>query len=399
MASPGDPNPSRLSAENAFLELLADTLYSLERPVRGQFLQRFFRSVAHIDLSEGQSLEVWEQVQAWRREYAEGRGRKISMQAALVEVLTSLNLLRLPILIEYEELRKLQINAATDPLTGLYNRRFFDDYFAREINRSTRYSHRLALVVFDLHRFKDVNDRYGHLRGDVLLQLAATTLRNSLRTSDYAFRIGGDEFALLLPQAETEQASALSRRLRAAYAATIEPMHLGIPLGLDYGLAVYPEDGKSADNLLRVADERLYQLKFAERLPSQAASGAASGQQKEETLVDKEQAPITSAAVGAETQAQASEAQKQEQRRWERVSLAGTRAYAVIEQGGERTARVLDLGYGGVALDTENPEWFGEALYAVLHVPILPPVRVRLRRVYQAKTTGGSTRIGCAFVT
>ena len=106
-----------------------------------------------------------------------------------------------------------EINAATDPLTGLYNRRFFDDYFEKELNRSIRYSHRLALVAFDLHRFKEVNDRFGHQQGDVLLQMAAATLRKSLRTSDYAFRIGGDEFALLLPQTDTEQASALSRRL------------------------------------------------------------------------------------------------------------------------------------------------------------------------------------------
>jgi GGDEF domain-containing protein len=182
MASPGDPNPSRLSAENAFLELLADTLATLERPARGQFLQRFFRAVAHLDLSEGQSLEVWEQVLTWRRELSESRAKKISLQAALVDVLASLDLMRLPIVIEYEDLRKLQINAATDSLTGLYNRRFFDDYFARELNRSIHHSHRLALVVFDLHRFKEVNDRYGHMRGDVLLQLAATTLRKSLRT-------------------------------------------------------------------------------------------------------------------------------------------------------------------------------------------------------------------------
>ena len=192
-----------------------------------------------------------------------------------MDVLASANLLRLPILMEYEELRKLQINAATDPLTGLYNRRFFDDYFEKELNRSIRYSHRLALVVFDLHRFKEVNDRYGHPQGDVLLQMAATTLRKSLRTSDYAFRIGGDEFALLLPQSDTEQAAALSRRLRAAYASSIEPLQLGIPLALDYGLAIYPDDGEQQEVLIRVADERLYQLKNRMRSPGPAPTGPA----------------------------------------------------------------------------------------------------------------------------
>ena len=271
MPQPGEPNPPRLSTEDAFLELLTDTLETMERPARGQFLERFFKSIAHVDLNETQSLDIWEQVLARKRELSESAGRRVPLQAALVEVLASANLLRLPILMEYEDLRKLQINATTDPLTGLYNRRFFDDYFEKELNRSIRYSHRLALVVFDLHRFKEVNDRFGHPQGDVLLQMAATTLRKSMRTSDYAFRIGGDEFALLLPQSDTEQATAMSRRLRAAYAATIEPLHLGVSLELDYGLAVYPDDGEQQEILIRVADERLYQLKNLPRSPAPPA--------------------------------------------------------------------------------------------------------------------------------
>ena len=105
---------------------------------------------------------------ARKRELSESIGKKVALQAALVDVLASTGQLRLPILMEYEELRKLQINATTDPLTGLYNRRFFDDYFEKEINRSMRYTHKLALVVFDLHRFKEVNDRFGHPQGDSL---------------------------------------------------------------------------------------------------------------------------------------------------------------------------------------------------------------------------------------
>src|ERR1700719_5064897 len=232
MPDPGAPNPPRMSAEESFLELLTDTLESLERPARGQFLQRFFRSIAHVDLTEAQGLDLWETALARKRELSESTGRSVALQAALVYALASANLLRLPVLLEYEDLRKLQISAATDPLTGLYNRRFFDDYFEKELNRSIRYSHRLALVVFDLHRFKEVNDRYGHPQGDILLQMAATTLRKSMRTSDYAFRIGGDELALLLPQTDTEQAATLSRRLRTIYADSIEPLNLRIPLAL-----------------------------------------------------------------------------------------------------------------------------------------------------------------------
>jgi diguanylate cyclase (GGDEF)-like protein len=297
---------------------------------------------------------------------------------------------------EYEQLQKLQINAATDPLTGLYNRRFFDDFFEKELNRAIRYSHKLALVIFDLHRFKEVNDRYGHPQGDILLQMAATTLRKSMRTSDYAFRIGGDEFALLLPQSDTEQATALSRRLRAAYADTIEPLRLGVPLALDYGLAVYPDDGEQQEILIRLADERLYQLKNAAQ-PS--GPPAAASTRTQATTAEKKEVPPPTRSAGETPEIPSAGTPAAERRQWERVSLSGTRAYALIGEGVERTARVIDLGYGGVGLETPHPEELEEAFHAVLHVPILPPVRVSLRRVYQGAGSTGASRIGCSFVT
>ena len=397
MAQTGDPNPPRWSAEESFLELLTDTLETLDRASRGQFLQRFFRSVAQIEITETQSLDFWDQALARKRELSESIGKRVALQAALVDVLASAGQLRLPILMEYEELRKLQINATTDPLTGLYNRRFFDDYFEKELNRSIRYTHKLALVVFDLHRFKEVNDRFGHPQGDALLQMAAATLRKSLRTSDYAFRIGGDEFALLLPQSDTEQAATLSRRLRAAYASSIETIDLRIPLALDYGLAVYPEDGELQEVLIRVADERLYQLKNGTRVsPPAPAAGTSS-----RPAVPEPKQKVGPPAAPSVEPPQIADVKKTgtEQRRWERVSLANTHAYALIGEGVERTARVLDLGYGGVALETSRPDEFSEAFHAVLHVPILPPVRVSLHRVYQKPGSSGATRIGCSFVT
>jgi diguanylate cyclase (GGDEF)-like protein len=397
MSQTGDPNPPRWSAEESFLELLTDTLEAMDRSNRGQFLQRFFRSIAQIEVTDAQSLDLWDQALARKRELSESIGKRVALQAALVDVLASTGQLRMPILMEYEELRKLQINATTDPLTSLYNRRFFEDYFEKELNRSIRYTHKLALVIFDLHRFKDVNDRFGHPQGDALLQMAAATLRKSLRTSDYAFRIGGDEFALLLPQTDTEQAATLSRRLRAAYAASIEPLNLRIPLALDYGLAVYPEDGELQEVLIRVADERLYQLKNGTRVPPSAPPIETSFRQavsEPKPKVPPPATPFVEPSLIANVKKTGAE-----QRRWERVSLANTHAYALIGEGVEHTARVLDLGYGGVALETSRPEDFGENFHAVLHVPILPPVRVSLHRVYQTQGVSGVMRIGCSFVT
>jgi diguanylate cyclase (GGDEF)-like protein len=398
MANTGAPNPPRWSAEESFLELLTDTLATMDSSGRGQFLQRFFRSIAQIELTETQSLDYWEQTLARKSELSQSLGKRVTLQAALAEVLASTGQLRMPILMEYEELRKLQFNATTDPLTSLYNRRFFDDYFEKELNRSSRYNHKLALVLLDLHRFKEVNDKFGHQQGDALLQMAAATFRKSLRTSDYAFRIGGDEFALLLPQSDTEQAATLSRRLRATYASSLEPMNLGIPLALDYGLAVYPDDGELQETLIRVADGRLYELKNEGRSATGIGSRHTPTERNSQGMAT---GPLHNLPY-VEPSPESKTSKTADRRRWERFSMANTNAYALIGESPERKARVLDLGHGGISLESLNPDELGEAFHAVLHVPILPPVRVNLRRVYRAiqpQADTGGTRIGCSFVT
>src|SRR5467141_2736002 len=213
MPSPGAPAPPRLPIEDSYFELLADTLEGLDLPARGQFLQRYLRAIAHVDLRESESVQIWEDMLSRRRELTGLVGRQVSLKTALTDVLSSAGLLRVPILIEYDELKKLELNAVTDPLTGLYNRRLFAETFEKELNRARRYTQPLGLVTLDLHRFKEVNDKHGHPRGDDVLRAAAATLKKALRTSDYAFRIGGDEFALILPQTDAPQALALARRV------------------------------------------------------------------------------------------------------------------------------------------------------------------------------------------
>src|SRR5580693_4993345 len=261
------PQPESLSpqpsAEDSYLEVLAETLEGLDDPARGQFLRQFFRTIARIDLADAQASEYWERILLRRRELAESIGKKISLKTAMVDVLASTNFLRVPILMEYDEFKKLQINAATDPLTGLYNRRLFDEYCDKELNRAKRYGHQLAVVILDVHKLKEVNDRHGHLQGDQILQLAAATLRKTLRASDFAFRIGGDEFALLLPQTDPEQAITLCRRIRSQYEIDIRPLKMDIGVTLDFGVAVHPPDGETKSALMNLADQRLYQLKNA----------------------------------------------------------------------------------------------------------------------------------------
>src|SRR5213080_640405 len=261
MPSPGVPAPQRLPIEDSYFELLADTLESLDLPARGQFLQRYFRALAHVDLRESQSVQIWDEMVSRRRELTGLLGRQVSLKTALTDVLSSSGLLRVPILIEYDELKRLELNAVTDPLTGLHNRRLFAETFEKELNRARRYGQPLGLVTLDLHRFKEVNDRHGHPRGDDVLRAAAATLKKALRTSDSAFRIGGDEFALLLPQTDSPQALALSRRVQTVFAEMLQPLQLAVTVGMDHGVAILPQDAEQADQLIRVADERLYRLK------------------------------------------------------------------------------------------------------------------------------------------
>ena len=432
MPSPGAPAPPRLPIEDSYLELLADTLEGLDPSARGQFLQRYLRAIAHVDLREPESVQIWDDMLARRRELSNQAGRQISLKTALVDVLSSSGLLRLPIIIEYEELKQLQLNAVTDPLTGLYNRRHFNESFDKELNRARRYGSPLALVTLDLHRFKEVNDKYGHPRGDEVLRAAAATLKKALRTSDYAFRIGGDEFALLLPETDAAQALGLSRRVGTVFAEMLQPLHLEVGVSMDHGVANFPQDAEDAEQLIRIADERLYHVKHANH--TKTADGA-QAQQVEAAVPTPQPTPAPTsvptpaeriaplpppisietkrppdkteitieAAAAATTAAISGEVAHAPrvfavQRKAERVSMTGTNAYAVLGEQGAKRARVLDLGFGGVAIELDSPEDLPENLLAVLHVPILPPVRVNLKPVWKQQTSQGGLRVGCSFV-
>jgi diguanylate cyclase (GGDEF)-like protein len=417
MPSPGAPVAPRPPLEDAYLELLADTLEGLELSARGQFLKCYFRATTHLELRESQSLQLWDEVLTRRRELTDALGRPVSLKTVLMDVLSSSGLVRVPVILEYDELKKIQLNAVTDPLTGLYNRRLFAESFEKELNRARRYGLPLGIVILDLHRFKEVNDKYGHPRGDEVLRAAATTLQKALRTSDSAFRIGGDEFALLLPQTDAAQAIALGRRIETVFSETLRPLQLTFAVTMDHGVATFPQDGDQSDQLIRVADERLYRFKHANNARTAVDSSRAAapplatqpaaqspisisaGRTAEKVAADF--AAASSAAAGAlaeQAPVPVAEASFAIQRKAERVSMVGTNAYAIIGDQGSRRARVLDLGFGGVALEFEQPEELPESILAILHVPILPPVRVYLRPVWSRRTAEGSFRFGCHFV-
>ncbi|HET8966115.1 MAG TPA: GGDEF domain-containing protein [Candidatus Acidoferrum sp.] len=433
--SSGAPVPAPMRPNDAYFDLLIETLEGLEPVARAQFLQRFFQSLSHLDIPENQVVAVWEEVLARRVQLSERSDSLVSFQTALVDVLSATGRFRLPVVLEYEELKSLERNAVTDALTGLHNRRLFDETFDKELNRARRYAHPLSLVALDLHRFKEVNDKHGHPRGDDVLHAAAATLRKALRTSDSAFRTGGDEFALILPQTDSTQASALSRRIGVVFSELLRPLNLTISVSMDHGVATYPQDGEQRDQLIRIADERLYHFKHGSReeaateQPAAAAKPTPSApappiepeaptataapqvppvtptaEPASEPPVDVPRSPRAVTPSPLQSSRPSFPLASEESRIYavprkaERVSMSGTNAYAVLADQPVQRARVVDLGFGGVALDFPATESVPETLLAVLHVPILPPVRVSLKRLWTKQLSEDTVRVGCCFV-
>jgi diguanylate cyclase (GGDEF)-like protein len=150
--------------------------------------------------------------------------------------------------------------ADLDALTGLHNRRFFHETLGRECARAHRYERKLALVVFDLDDFKEVNDRVGHLAGDAALAEAAERVRDVVRTSDSACRVGGDEFGVILPESSLEDGEQLYRRI--LHGVSSRPLGQAGKLYLSAGVAeLRPEDDPVS--FFKRADDALYRAKEA----------------------------------------------------------------------------------------------------------------------------------------
>ena len=157
----------------------------------------------------------------------------------------------------FREARQL---ADLDALTGLHNRRYFHETLARECARAHRYERKLALIVFDLDDFKEINDRIGHLAGDTVLAEAAERVRDVVRTADIACRVGGDEFAVILPESSLNDADQLYRRIQNAISS--RPLGQGGKLFLSAGVAeLRAEDDPVA--FFQRADDALYRAKEA----------------------------------------------------------------------------------------------------------------------------------------
>lgn len=326
---------------------------------RAEVLRQLLTDWTGIPFEADEAGQQWDEIERLLPQLRQQLGAPLGLQTVLLHHLHSQKgLMKEPRLVSEAELAVLRVNAITDPLTGLYNRRFLVDHLAREISRAERSEGILAVGMMDLKGFKSINDRLGHPVGDSVLVRTARVIRESLRSIDAGCRWGGDEFVLVLPNTDMIAALAVVERVREKVSEISLTTRTGPRLDLHYGVASYPNDGKSSDFLLKMADLRLYQCRT-------------------QTSFDTPQ------------------------RRMYPRFAPGEMSVRMEWNGHARavTTPVVDVSYGGLAFRAKKAEkwpsrWKAEILQK--HDPERHPIR--LRALNWAPLPGGGVRVGCAYV-
>ena len=181
------------------------------------------------------------------------------------EVLTRIALDASLVLGRGDELDRLRSQAFVDSLTSCFNRRGFDEHLQVELRRAHRYERSAALMLVDLDGFKHINDELGHQAGDHVLRRFAALLTSTFRNTDVVSRYGGDEFAVIFPETTTDEAVGLAQRVRKLLGRTFPDDIVPRDVTASFGIASYPRDALSAEELVGIADRALYSAKSGGR--------------------------------------------------------------------------------------------------------------------------------------
>jgi diguanylate cyclase (GGDEF)-like protein len=208
--------------------------------------------------SKGRTLGVIELVHA-RDEGTEGSG----FTEADVRTLASIADYAAIAIENARNFQRLEELTVVDDHTGLYNSRHLHRQLELEVARAGRFGRALSVIFFDLDRFKEVNDRYGHQSGSAMLREVGEVLKGNLRAVDVPVRYGGDEFVVLLPETDRAQALLVASRLQSAlkYHRFLEHRGLSLAITASFGVATFPIDGRTEEELMRSADAAMYRVK------------------------------------------------------------------------------------------------------------------------------------------
>lgn len=158
--------------------------------------------------------------------------------------------------------KKLTYLATHDPITQAYNRNYFNIMISEEEKRSKRYNHNIGLVMIDIDRFKELNDKFGHRMGDKVLRQVARFLKNQVRSIDRVIRYGGDEFLIVLPEAKEDLSQLKERLIENFKQEQFTEIPSDFHLSLSIGLALWrPEQASSLESMIDLADKQMYQEK------------------------------------------------------------------------------------------------------------------------------------------
>ncbi|MGA7989870.1 MAG: GGDEF domain-containing protein [Thermoanaerobaculia bacterium] len=301
---------------------------------------------------------VWARVETSLRRFSRASAPGASLQTALLhEFHTRLGLLKEPRIVSDNEMSALRVNAITDPLTGLYNRRFLLDHLDREVSRAERAGGVVSVLMMDLAGFKKINDRLGHPVGDGILVRTAKAIRESLRVVDAGCRYGGDEFVAVLPNSDVVHSLAVAERIRQRVSGIRLPLRVGLRVGLNYGVATFPTDGRILDFLLKMSDIRLYASKRQNGKPFDHV------------------------------------------RRYPRFAVPGlTLKVGSPDAKKPLDADVQDISYGGLAFVTGATKTPDRLQGEILQRSAGEPHAVAMRRISSVSLPDGRTRVGCAYV-
>lgn len=239
-----------------------DTLTAGEGPL---VLKRAFNLFAGIDLPIDLCQEHWESAKLHRRELISKLERNVDITTALSDYFqTRTNLLCHPRLIETKQFEDVVKKTIIDKLTGLFNRRYFDEAYEQQVSLAKRYQDNFTILFLDIDNFKLINDNYGHRAGDRVLQEIAKVVSFEKRDSDIAARYGGEEFVLLLTHTDNAKAYIFAERLRKRIEQhTFRLENDSVKITLSGGIASFPYNSRNPTQLLQMADRAMYLSKGA----------------------------------------------------------------------------------------------------------------------------------------
>ncbi len=228
--------------------------------------QEILYALTQMRFTPEEARAYWSQLQTHRQFMQDRLGRDVGLRVAMADFFINVQpRVENPMLVEISLFLQKEASALRDELTGLYNRRFFNRILPKEMERARRYQQSLSLLMIDVDHFKLFNDTHGHRAGDDALSTLADIFRRNARVIDHIVRYGGEEFALILPRANSEQAILAAERIRSSVAASSICGQPPGSLTISVGSATFPLDAGEGMQLLDLADQALYEAKHQGR--------------------------------------------------------------------------------------------------------------------------------------